>query len=64
MVHLASSLSAPDQSSAAASAQEQTSGNYTFGQTSFDSKSLYSDSRFKQDVSPQLRGGTVSLSEG
>lgn len=64
MVHLASSLSAPDQSSAAASAQEQTSGNYTFGQTSFDNKSLYSDSRFKQDVSPQLRGGTVSLSEG
>lgn len=64
MVHLASSLSAPDQSSAAASAQEQTSGNYTFGQTSFDNKSLYSDSRFKQDLSPHLRDGTVSLSDG
>jgi|JI10StandDraft_1071094.scaffolds.fasta_scaffold02234_21 conjugal transfer mating pair stabilization protein TraG len=64
MVHLASSLSAPDQSSAATSAQEQTSGNYTFGQTSFDNKSLYNDSRFKQDVSPQLRSGTVSLSQG
>lgn len=64
MVHLASSLSAPDQSSASTAAQEQTSGNYTFGQTSFDSKSLYNDSRFKQDVSPQARGGTVSLSEG
>jgi len=64
MVHLASSLSAPDQSSAAVAAQEQTSGNYTFAQTSFDNKSLYNDSRFKRDLSPQLKHGALSLSEG
>ena len=64
MVHLASSLNSSDQSAAAVASQEQASGNYTFGQTSFDSKSLYNDSRFKQDVSPHLKDGMVSLSEG
>lgn len=64
MVHLASSLTTPSQSAASIASSEKTSGNYSFGNLSYDTTNAHNTHLLQQTQSPQLNTGSIGINRG
>ncbi len=60
LIHLTGSLMSPIHSAGATAASEQTTGNYSFGNTSMDSEAFANASGFQQNFSPSLSHGMIT----
>jgi conjugal transfer mating pair stabilization protein TraG len=61
---MASSILGVAQGSASQAAIEKTSGNYSFGNTSFDNHQLGNASQYKQDYAPIYTSGFTAVNDG
>ncbi len=64
LVHLSSALTAPAQAGASTAAIESVSGNYSLGNVSVGNSSGYNYDAFKQNFSPGLSQGSLSVDQG
>lgn len=64
LVHLSSALTAPAQAGASTAAIESVSGNYSLGNVSVGNTSGYNYDAFKQNFSPGLSQGALSVDQG
>lgn len=64
MVHLASSLTGPAQSAASTAAAEKTTGNYSFGNLSYDMTNAHNAQMLRQTYSGQISTGSTGIDRG
>ncbi len=64
MVHLASSLTSSSQSAAAVAASEKTTGNYSFGNVTYDTSNAYNTQMNKQSYSGMMAAGSIGIERG
>jgi len=63
-IHLASSMMGPAQSAASSAAHEATTGNYSFGNVSYDTTNAHNLSAFKHNSAPTHASGFMTLESG